>query len=495
MNDFLLKAIKNQKTRRELTRHSIKAYMSVYFHEEMEYDFAPFHQTFFDACERTDLSYVIVSAFRESAKTTIFTTCFPLWAVMGVQAIKFVLIVANTKDQAERYLKNIRMVLEAEGLLKSDLGPFKVKENGRGDIWTSTDIDLSYYGARITIISQNQGYRGIKYGSHRPQLIICDDLEDINSVRSQEMRDKMYRKIQSDLMPAGHNQKTRFFFVGNLIHEDSYLLRLKKNLVDKGTDGIFIKVPLLDKNGKSRWPEKFPDNRMEHLRLRVGGTLIFNSEYLLIPGSAFDMIVKPEWIKKYKKLPDEKQHTLYELVISVDPAFSMRKEADFTAIVAAYVYVVDNKFQIHVLPHYFERRTNITEAIRLIHWLLNKYDKGHKLDARIIIESNGPQELFAQNVEMAIQSLSNAYVYREKNFMDDKSSRLQAATYPMEKGHVYFPMKYARPIRQLVDFHTGLRHDDLADAISMMINVIRFQYKLYDGGQPMDNLIRFKPGY
>ena len=495
MNNFLFEALKSQKTRRELTRHSIKAYMSVYFHEHMEYDFAPFHQTFFDACEKTELKYVIVSAFRESAKTTIFTTCFPLWAVMGVQKQKFVLIVANTKDQAERYLKNIRMELEENELLKNDLGPFKIRENGKGESWTSTDIDLSVYGARITIVSQNQGYRGIKYGSHRPGLIICDDLEDVNSVRSQEMRDKMYRKIQSDLMPAGHNEKTRFFFVGNLIHEESYLLRLKKNLVDKGTEGIFIKIPLLDKKGKSRWPQKFPHHKMEQLRLKVGGTLIFNSEYLLIPGSALDMIVNPAWIHRYDELPDDKKHTLYELVISVDPAFSMRKGSDFTAIVAAFVYDVNNKFQIYFLPHYYERRVSVNDSIRIIQWLLNKYDKGRTLDTRIIIEANGAQELFAQNVEASLQGFSNAYVWRQKNFADDKASRLQAATCPMERGHVYFPKKYSVPIRQMLNFHEGLRHDDLADAISMLINVTRYEYQAFDGGPPMPSSIRIKPRY
>ncbi|QQR54594.1 hypothetical protein IPG41_05375 [Candidatus Peregrinibacteria bacterium] len=131
MNDFLFEALKSAKVRPELTRHSIKAYMSVYFHEHMEYDFAPFHQNFFDACEETKLKYVIVSAFRESAKTTIFTTCFPLWSIMGTQGLKFVLIVAKTKDQAERYLENIRIELETNELLKQDLGPFKIEKKWR----------------------------------------------------------------------------------------------------------------------------------------------------------------------------------------------------------------------------------------------------------------------------------------------------------------------------------------------------------------------------
>lgn len=492
MNDFLFEALKTPKIRKELTRHSIKAYMSVYFHEHMEYDFAPFHQTYFDACEETRFKYVIVSAFRESAKTTVFTTCFPLWSIMGVQGLKFVLIVAKTKDQAERYLENIRIELETNELLKQDLGPFKIEKNGEGQTWSSTDIDLTFYGARITIVSQNQGYRGIKFGHHRPELIICDDLEDVDSVRSQEIRDKMYQKILADLMPAGHNQRTRFFFVGNLIHDESYLLRLKHNLVDKGNEGLFLKIPLLDKNGKSRWPEKFPDNKMEQVRLKVGGTLMFNREYLLIPSSGYDMIVQPKWIKREEELPSRADYHLEEMVISIDPAFSLKESADYTAVVAAYVYIVKGRYEIHFLPKYLERRISVPDLIQKLKWFIDKYGQKRTLTIKIIVESNGAQELLANNIETALFEYGDVYVYREKNLSTDKVGRLQAATFPMEQGHVFFPQKYNHPLRQLLNFHEGLKHDDLPDAISMLINVTHQFYGAFTRTSEGGNLIRFR---
>ncbi|QQR54595.1 hypothetical protein IPG41_05380 [Candidatus Peregrinibacteria bacterium] len=366
-----------------------------------------------------------------------------------------------------------------------------MKKNGEGQSWSSTDIDLTYYGARITIVSQNQGYRGIKYGHHRPELIICDDLEDVDSVRSQEIRDKMYQKIQADLMPAGHNQRTRYFFVGNLIHDESYLLRLKRNLVDKGNEGIFIKVPLQDKNGKSRWPEKFPDNKMEQLRLKVGGTLMFNREYLLISSSEYDMIVHPKWIQREDDLPSGSDYHLEEMVISIDPAFSLKESADFTGVVAAYVYIAKSKYETHFLEKYLEQRLTVPDLIQKIKWFINKYDQKHKVMVRIIVESNGAQELLANNIESAFFEYGNVSVQKEKNISTDKVSRLQAATFPMERGHVFFPRKYNYPIRQLLNFHEGLKHDDLPDAISMLINVVHQSYGSFTGESKTKNLLRF----
>lgn len=485
----LAQAIKIPKIRKELTRRSMAAYMYIYFSAHIEFPFALFHKDFLSICENTKIRYAIVSAFRESAKTTIFTTCFPLWAIMGVQEVKYVVIVAMTKDQAERYLENIKIELETNHLLQKDLGPFRITSKGEQN-WTKTDIDLPDYGARITIISQNQGYRGIKYGHHRPDLIICDDLEDVNSVRSEEMRDKMYRKILSDLIPAGHNQKTRYFFVGNLIHEESYLMRLKANLVDKGNNGIFLKIPLLDRNGNSNWHEKFPDSQMDELRRRVGSQNVFNKEYLLIPHADNESIVKDKWIKRYDDLPNRNQAQLLEIAIAIDPAFTIKKTSDYTAIVIGGVYVQDGFYKLYIHKKYVHKKMEPPEILRRMEDVVNIFALPYKVDVRVIVEANGAQELLAHNLRTALQNKDLVYVMSVKN-TDDKKARLQAAVCPMERGHVFFPnTRYAKPIRQLKFFHEGTNSDDLVDALSMLINTVHEQYSSYDGQGFQGGVIR-----
>ena len=47
------------------------------------------------------------------------------------------------------------------------------------------------YGAMILAMSVEESNRGIRYGTHRPDLIVVDDAEDLASTQTQEGRDKI----------------------------------------------------------------------------------------------------------------------------------------------------------------------------------------------------------------------------------------------------------------------------------------------------------------
>ena len=66
-------------------------------------------------------------------------------------------------------------------------------------------------------------------GKHRPDLVICDDIEDMASVRNKESRDKTYSWLKGDVFPIG-DDKTKIVIVGNLLHEDSTLMRIREEI-------------------------------------------------------------------------------------------------------------------------------------------------------------------------------------------------------------------------------------------------------------------------
>ena len=184
---------------------------------------------------KSGLKYVIVSAFSRDPPKRPFHYMLSLMGSHGSAKKNSSLLWRIQRIRLRVLKKYSHMELEENELLKNDLGPFKIRENGKGESWTSTDIDLSAYGFLSPSFLKTKTI-GIKYGSHRPGLIICDDLEDIRLSQVSGDADKMYRKIQSDHTCRAQMRKTQFFFVGNLIHEESLSLRLKKNLVDKGTE-------------------------------------------------------------------------------------------------------------------------------------------------------------------------------------------------------------------------------------------------------------------
>lgn len=121
---------------------------------------------------------------------------------MGEQKIKFVLILSQTQQKSQLLLKEMKDEMETNELLKKDMGPFEEERNQ----WNMVSLYLKRYDAKITIASTEQSVRGLRHKQYRPQLIICDDLEDLDSVKTIEGRNKTYNWLMSEVLPAGEKE-------------------------------------------------------------------------------------------------------------------------------------------------------------------------------------------------------------------------------------------------------------------------------------------------
>jgi len=140
-------------------------------------------------------------------------------------------------------MMNIRNELEDNDLLKRDLGPFQEES----DEWGSHSLVFSKHGARITVASTDQSIRGLRHNEYRPDLIICDDVEDVQSTKTREGREKTYHWLRGEVLPAG-DRTSRLIIVGNLLHEDSLLMRIKEEVNQSRTSGVFKQYPLRSEN-------------------------------------------------------------------------------------------------------------------------------------------------------------------------------------------------------------------------------------------------------
>src|SRR5690606_7657330 len=115
--------------------------------------------------------FIVITAFRGSAKSTIATMSFPLWAIMGRLQKRYVVIISQTQQQAKSHLQNIKRELENNIILRRDFGA--VEE--QSDEWGAYSLFLKKYNARIVALSSEQSIRGTRHGAYRPDLIVCDD--------------------------------------------------------------------------------------------------------------------------------------------------------------------------------------------------------------------------------------------------------------------------------------------------------------------------------
>ncbi len=229
--------IENQGLRKALVKESHTLFFHLYFYEYTKYKTAPFQREMFKLTEDENLPLTIVIAFRGSAKSTIMTLSYPIWSILGKQQKKCVLIVSQTQSQVRTHFLNIKRELESNKFLGMDLGPFQ--ENS--EEWASFSLFLPKFNARIISASSEQSIRGLRHGANRPDLIICDDIEDLSSTRTKERRDKSYSWFTSEIIPLGEKH-TKIVVVGNLLHEDSVLMRLMRNIDNNKLDGIYKNI-------------------------------------------------------------------------------------------------------------------------------------------------------------------------------------------------------------------------------------------------------------
>ena len=119
------RVISDPAVRRAATRESHLLFFYIYFAHYVKFESAPFHKTLFAITEDESIPMAVIEAFRNSAKTTIMGMSYPIWAILGRQQCKYVLLLAQTQQQARQYLANIKAELESNQLLRSDLGPFE----------------------------------------------------------------------------------------------------------------------------------------------------------------------------------------------------------------------------------------------------------------------------------------------------------------------------------------------------------------------------------
>jgi predicted phage terminase large subunit-like protein len=450
MDKFFQKIISDKRVRQTITRESHEWFFSVYFSHHITYEAAPFQKEMFALTEDPSITTLVVVAARGSGKSTIMTLSLPLWSVLGKLNKKHVLILAQTMPQAKQHLKNIREELESNDILRGDLGPFQEDE----DEWRSQSLVIPRYGARITAASTEQGIRGIKHGAYRPDLVILDDIEDINSVKTKESRDKTYNWVMGDVMPIG-DKTTKFVFVGNLLHEDSLLMKLRKNIAEGKMKGAYKEYPIMDEEGNILWPGKYnsPED-IEAEKQKTISDVAFQREFMLkiIPDE--DCVIKPEWIQYYDDLPSNNYNLLYT---GVDLAISQKDTADCTAMVSIKSYGFGKNMKMYVLPNPVNRRMEFPEQVKQIELLYETLGYGY--DNRFFIENTGYQDALIQELKYRIIRTEPAEPGGR-----DKRSRLATISHLIANGTILFPKKGAEDlIQQLTGFGVE-KHDDLADA-------------------------------
>lgn len=487
-NDILTRLFYDQKFRKEATKQSHSLFFNVYFSDYVKFPTAKFQKQMFYLTEKESSREVFIVAFRGSAKSTIFSLSYPIWAMIGKQAKKFIVILSQTQNQSRLILNNIKRELETNQLLLKDYG--NLAETSRE--WSTSSLDIAKLGTRITAASSGETIRGLRHGSYRPDLIICDDVEDIASVKTLDNRQRTYEWFTSEVLPLG-DFGTRLVVVGNMLHEDSLMMKLKDYDNNQSLYSSFMEYPLINDEGIVLWPEKYTPEAIEDLKRSSMNDHTFEREFLLKIVPDDEQVIHREWIKYYDfPLPYKEIQLPREILLAVDLAIKKGNGRDFTSIVPFYLTGFDKELQAYVLPYIVNKQMDFPETVAELEKLSKKLQEIFKIPTRIYVESVGYQDAVVQQL-LTVSKLSAEAVGVGGL---DKISRLRIVSPYVQTGKVFFP-KYGSEtlINQLLNIHST-KHDDLADAFSIgMSKIIQSDHPYTPWSGPSEHQpdMRFDP--
>lgn len=444
---------------RKESRKSLLGFSLVYLTGYFTDPPALFHRELVGALENDDERRVLILGFRGSGKSTFGSLALPLWAALEYpDKFPFIILVADSSRQATLNISAIKHELETNQLIKQDYGEIKgnVIEDfslqGEGEEWQKQNIVLSN-GVRILARSRGQKVRGLRHLQYRPRLIVVDDPEDGEWVRTKENRDKTDRWLHSEIMPGMDARKGKLVVIGNLLHMDALLSRLRA----PGTGFKSLEFPLIDKDGKCTWPAMYPTEQSLKDKERDMGPIAWQREMLLKIVAEDEAVIRPEDITYYDERPVNAVASIKGH--GIDLAISQKEGADYTAIVSGEVFYVDNTPKIFIRPNPYNEHVTFHNFLQRVRNIPGEM-KGANL---FFVEDVAYQKAAIQEMERALLPVV------PMKPQGDKRARLQVVAPYIRNGTVLFPRSGCEELLGQM-FNLGIEsHDDLNDACVYLI--------------------------
>jgi predicted phage terminase large subunit-like protein len=259
------------------------------------------------------------AAPRGHAKSTLASIHFVLWSLCAKRR-KFIVLVSNTEPQAEMFLDDVRHELEHNGPLRETFGN-KVGATWRRNVLTTPE------GERVVAKGAGSALRGLRSRTSRPDLIICDDIENEENTATSERRSQVWRWFSRALMNA-LSPDGAVWVIGTILHHDSLLA----NLIHGNEERGIAKWPgqvwrALDEDNRPLWPAMWPIEKLLARRREIG-SLAFAQEFQNKPCGPEEAVFREEWLQTpalwYERAPEGMTY-----VQAVDPAISREARADY----------------------------------------------------------------------------------------------------------------------------------------------------------------------
>jgi len=341
------------------------------------------HKEWWDLC-CSKHRYVAIAAPRGFAKSTAITHSYLLAALL-FRDRKFAVIVSDTEGQAVMFLQDLKQELLNNDLI-ADMFHLKRGKDGDVELWKDSETDIIVecqdgYQFRVVARGAGQRVRGLKWGHNRPDIVVCDDLENDEIVLNKDRRAKFKQWFTGALLPC-LSDRGIVRVVGTILHMDSLLENLMPNrqlaavrqanrlVREELKEWTPYRLPWRSIRYRAHnpdfscllWPEKKPKEVLEETRagyIAQGVPEVYAQEYLNVPlDESFSYFRRSDFIP----MTEEDRKTAKKRYITMDLAISEDQQADYTV---ALVAGMDENGILHV-ENVIRDRIDGKEIVELI---------------------------------------------------------------------------------------------------------------------------------
>lgn len=380
----------------------------------------------------------------------------------------FSVYVSESATHAEQQLGNIKLELESNELLRAAYGNL-VPKRSDSERWSSDQIQL-LNGALLVARGRGAQIRGINFRGRRPNRILLDDVEDEESILTDNLRLKTVNWFYGSVAPAGNemsgakdnedHDELQITVLGTLLGVECLINTIAE---DPTFNTVRFGAKLDD--GTMLWDYKMSRADYEKKRQRyaqVGKLSVFARE--------FDSTIRADEDAKFaahnvRIREPISRDALVQVAMALDPAISDQPGRDHTALIVAgrtekgMIYILDEWGGLGITP---------SEKIEKLFYYYSLW---------------GPMKvgIEAQQYQKALIHLVKEEMARRQKFFvveplfqgpdktkDDRIVGILAPRYA--NGYI----RHRRPLpaleTQLMDFPNGKK--DYADAAAMALSLL-----------------------
>ena len=390
---------------------------------------------------------------RGSFKSSVVTIGYTLWRIVQNPNLR-ILIDSETYDKSKAFLSAIKQHMESNEKFRDIFG--KLDNVKGGDTWARTAITVPRESNAKEPTIDVAGIGNTRVGMHY-DIIICDDLHSEKNITSKEMIEGVidhYKLLFSLLEPDGE-----MIVIGTRWDYSDLYNYIIDNELDRFK--VFLRRAI-DENGELLMPNRLTKEFLDNIK-KTQGTYHFSCQYQNEPVSDETAVFKKEDFKHYK--PDDLDIPL-NVFMSVDPAISIEKTADYSAIV---VGGFDNAGNIYILDIFRER----VESKDLINQIFTMAETWRP--RMVGIEETAFQKVMIYNLndEMRARGLYLPVSGLKRDTSESKEMRIRALQPKYQSHNIYHPNKHAYLFDlefELLRFPRG-KTDDIIDAEADLLQI------------------------